>query len=205
MNNNFQLTPLFARPLYQSTEFYKFKSKEITFLKSLEMYVKQSLKVSEDFYVLNNDIMKPLKNYIMIHIKNYVYNILNIDPSIQFYITESWVNTMSVGGYHDQHRHPNSILSGVLYITGSNSPIHFIDRDQKPFPNFRLKVKNFNMFNTDCYIFDNHPGSLILFPSDLTHYVPENNYDKNRMSLSFNTFFHGEINDQKSIGLILNK
>jgi uncharacterized protein (TIGR02466 family) len=205
MNNNFQLTPLFARPVYQTTELYSFKPKEIDFLKSLKMYDKNNLKVSDDFFVLNNEVMSSMKNYIIKHIENYVFNILNIDSSIHFYITESWVNTMTINGYHDQHRHPNSILSGVMYITGSNSPINFIDRDQKPFSNFRLKVKEYNLFNSDCYIFDNHPGSLILFPSDLTHFVPENNHDKNRMSLAFNTFFSGNINDQKSIALSLDK
>ena len=42
-------------------------------------------------------------------------------------------------------------------------------------------------------------GELILFPSNLTHSVPVNNTEEERISLSFNSWPKGNMGDIKSL------
>lgn len=203
MSVNFEIYPAFPSLIYKSNEFYNFKPDEYNFFNSLNFVEQDPVSFSEDCNILGNDEMKCLKNFIFKHIKNYISNVLELSDQIEFYITESWVNKMGIGGSHQVHRHPNSIFSGIFYIFGENSPIHFIDERGRPFSNFKLDAKNYNYVNSASLSFENIPGSLFLFPSDLSHFVPPNEKDGKRMSLSFNTFFKGTICTHQTSSLIL--
>ena len=52
---------------------------------------------------------------------------------------------------------------------------------------------NNNIFNSDTWWYPAKVGTLLLFPSHLEHSVPELEAEKDRYSLSFNTFFKGEL------------
>lgn len=203
MSINFEIYPAFPSVIYRSDEFYNFKSEEYDFFNSLNFVGENTISFSEDSNILGNDRMECLNNFIFKHVKNYVYNVLELSNEIEFYITESWINKMNIGGRHEVHRHPNSIFSGIFYILGEKSPIHFIDERGRPFTNFKLDTKNYNYINSPSLSFDNIPGSLFLFPSDLSHFVPSNDKDRKRMSLSFNTFFRGKVCTHQTSSLIL--
>lgn len=199
----YKVISLFPKLLFVTEDPYEFSEQEINFLKTADMHKKQYLACSDDTHVLELDVLKNIKKFIVSHIKTYVYDILSIDPSIEFYITESWVNYMPVNGHHHQHKHPNSILSGVFFVHGNNSPLNIISDEQKPFSTLRLKTMQQNLYNTESYLIDNIPGTLVLFPSELSHAVDLNNGDDIRCSLSFNTFVRGDIFDIQTSRLSL--
>jgi uncharacterized protein (TIGR02466 family) len=199
----YTLTPIFPKVLYRTTELYEYSEDEINYFKSLDIDHKKNVSVSSNRKVLNQDNLKKIRSHIEQHIKSYVYDVLEIDPSIEFYITESWVNYMPKDGYHHEHTHPNSVVSGVLYITGGESPICFANHQTKPFSCLKLQTTNTNLYNSQGYTFKNIPGSLILFPSDTIHYVEDNPHDSVRVSLSFNTFVKGTIHQEPTTSLTL--
>ena len=107
-------------------------------------------------------------------------------------ITQSWVNRSGKGESHHGHMHPNSIISGVWYpiIDETLPPIQFQRRDP---PQIMLQSDKFNNINSETYFLPLKAGELILFPSNLRHSVPANKYDKERVSLSFNTWPKGSM------------
>lgn len=200
----FTVTPIFSKVIYQTTDLYTFTSEEIQYFQNLDIVLKNNVSISENRDILNYKTLNKIKKYIQKNIETYAYEVLEISKEVEFYITESWINYMGKNGHHHEHKHPNSILSGVLFITGGDSPISFSNSESKPFSTLKLQTSNLNLFNSDGYTFKNIEGSLLLFPSDTTHYVELNPHEEVRVSLSFNTFVKGVINRNPTISLNLN-
>ena len=124
-------------------------------------------------------------------INYFVGDVLGIVQNFQ--ITTSWINKTDKSEYIDKHSHPNSIISGVYYVstTPKCAPIIF----SKPhlysnitFQNIQLAYSgdNKNQYNTDYYGVNPLPGELLMFPSWLEHYVSPNMSKQKRISISFN-------------------
>ena len=112
-------------------------------------------------------------------------------------ITQSWVNRSDKNCHHPMHKHPNSILSGVWYpsIHEDSPPIQF----NKNTPSVSFKKHTNNAYNSDNCLIPMKAGDLIIFPSNLSHCVPPNKIDQERVSLSFNTWATGSMGDKKSL------
>ena len=75
----------------------------------------------------------------------------------------AWINMNSVGDYNAPHNHPNSFLSGVFYLAGG------AERENSlVFTDPRSGFADHGAFNPS---FSSTPGTLLLFPSWLTHLV----------------------------------
>ena len=113
-------------------------------------------------------------------------------------ITQSWLNKNKKGESHHEHQHPNSMVSGVWYpqIHESLPPIQFRHKGQR---DISLQTEKYNTFNSATFMLPMKKGELILFPSNLTHSVPPNQSDEERISLSFNTWPKGNLGDVKSL------
>lgn len=138
--------------------------------------------------VLNGSkLAKDISHYI----DEYTVNVLGEDPSLRY--TQSWININPPGTSHHKHSHINSIVSGVLYLqTNENSGKFLVHRyDNRTIQN---QTKTFNKYNFSYMFFEPRKFDLYLFPSSLEHSVEENKSNEDRISLSFNTFYHGTIN-----------
>ena len=113
-------------------------------------------------------------------------------------ITQSWLNKNMKGESNHEHEHPNSIISGVWYpkIHEQLPPIQFKTHKQR---DVSLSIKNFNHMNSETFMLPMKMGELILFPSNLSHSVPANQSDEERISLSFNTWCKGSLGDEESL------
>ena len=61
--------------------------------------------------------LKDIKNFCVYHLTEYLEEIEGIDINIaNLRITQSWLNRAGPNESHHPHHHPNSCLSGVLYI-----------------------------------------------------------------------------------------
>ena len=112
--------------------------------------------------------------------------------------TLSWTNKNPQNSRHHEHKHPNSIISGVFYFsTTDTTPIKFHKSD---YWGLKLEYKNFNNYNGESIYVPISSGELILFPSSTTHSVPTNQSNVVRYSLSFNTFTEtGEVGSKSQL------
>ena len=118
-------------------------------------------------------------------------------------ITQSWVNYTKPGQWHHKHAHPNSFVSGVLYIK-ANKETDCIQFFKESYQQIKLPVDQFNLSNSDSWWLPIGTGQLILFPSSLTHMVPTLQGEDQRVSVSFNTFPVGYVgSDDDLTGLRL--
>ena len=120
----------------------------------------------------------------------YCRDILGEEPSLRH--TQSWINVNPPGSSHHKHFHSNSILSGVLYLQVDDQTGKFLVHRED---NNRIsnEIKNYNQYNYKYLFFEPKQFELYIFPSSLSHSVDENKSTENRISLSFNTFYYGDI------------
>lgn len=129
----------------------------------------QLTKVFKDQYKLNND-------------------------EVEIYITQSWINVNNNQDFHNEHRHPNSILSGVAYIkTNEDDGITFKDN------NFNTRI----LIGRDSdYLYQSLPvqsGDIVIFDSQLPHMVAATKRKHRRVSLAFNSFIKGTIGNKNGL------
>ena len=101
-------------------------------------------------------------------------------------IINSWFNIQKKGTILKEHTHPNSVLSGALYINvdDDSSKIYFHNPNQ--FLSF-CEVEEYKECSFNWVYIKPEQGSLIIFPSWLKHGSNETkNNTKNRTVISFN-------------------
>tara|TARA_R100001443_G_C3327426_1_gene171558 strand:+ start:196 stop:1041 length:846 start_codon:yes stop_codon:yes gene_type:complete len=151
---------------------------------------------SKDSFILDHPEMSRIREFIQIKINQFTNNILGSECDMV--ITQSWLNKNAKGESHHEHKHPNSIVSGVWYpvIHEKLPPIQFRNNEQR---DVTLPTKSYNHFNSATFLLPMKKGELILFPSNLQHSVQANVSDEERISLSFNTWAKGNLGDKQSL------
>ena len=151
---------------------------------------------SEDTFILDKPEMSRVKQFIDFKLKEFVVDVMGCDS--EMVITQSWLNKSGKGESHHEHKHPNSMISGVWYpqIHEKLPPIQFRIGEQR---DVSLSIKKFNHFNSAVFLLPMKKGELILFPSNLQHSVPANQSDEERISLSFNTWCKGNMGNERSL------
>ena len=151
---------------------------------------------SEDTFVLDSPELTNVRAFIESKLHEYVTKIMASTDKLA--ITQSWLNKSKKGESHHEHVHPNSMISGVWYpqIHEQMPPIQFRSRSQR---DVSLQTEKYNTFNSATFMLPMKKGELILFPSNLTHSVPTNVGEEERISLSFNTWPKGNMGDIKSL------
>ena len=151
---------------------------------------------SEDTFVLDRPELSNVRAFIEAKLHEFVTKIYASTDKLV--ITQSWLNKSKKGESHHEHVHPNSMVSGVWYpqIHEQMPPIQFRSRGQR---DVSLQTEQYNTFNSATFMLPMKRGELILFPSNLTHSVPTNVGEEERISLSFNTWPKGNMGDIKSL------
>ena len=142
-----------------------------------------------------------LKQFCEEQLNTYVKEVLNPEEELDSYITQSWLNITKPGEFHHEHAHPNSIISGVFYIsTEKDDNITFIDPNTKIKEFLKFGQKEFNPFNSGIWRIPSVINELILFPSWLSHCVDKNKKaTTDRVSISFNTFVKGSLGKREEL------
>jgi uncharacterized protein (TIGR02466 family) len=192
---------IFPTPIYITNLNRNFSKKEIDFINKtkFDTYKNEGNTTSKNTYILNDLIFKKLKQEINLTIKDYFNKIIVTKNNITPYITQSWLNYTETNQHHHKHEHPNSFLSGVLYINAVKEydKIFFYKKD-----NYRMinpVVEQWNVYNSNLWWFPVETGQLILFPSSLTHSVETKKGNNTRISLAFNTFVKGAIGNNMEL------
>lgn len=172
----------------------KFTNKELAFVKKQETVPNEGNSTSRNNYILRNSVMTPLREWMEDCIAEYFKATVNPKDDVHLRITQSWLNYSETGQFHHKHAHPNSLVSGVFYIsTNPDDRIYFY---QSGWKQFKFAPVDWNIYNSDSWWFEAITGQLILFPSSLEHNVPTVQGENVRISLSFNTFPVGTIGEE---------
>ena len=153
--------------------------------------------ITTDFNVLDSDEFSEVKQVLTDSVNEYFTNITTPGRDVKLYITNSWMNLNENGESHHFHKHQNSIVSAVLYIdVYEGDSISFTNTRFDIFGNF-IFSKGGEPSSWLAPEWDVHPtnDTLLMFPSTLQHRVKPrpNTCIGKRISLSFNTWFKGEI------------
>jgi uncharacterized protein (TIGR02466 family) len=156
---------------------------------------------SKDRYVLKNSLTE-LKVIIDNAIDYYKTEIMHLDNTTEFYITQSWFNYTDPEQTHHKHYHTNSIVSGVLYFNAIESDSIYFYKEERP--QISIPATKWNRYNSNSWFIPVKTGDIILFPSSLMHDVPSTENTTTRTSLAFNVFARGTFGSyDRSTELIL--
>jgi uncharacterized protein (TIGR02466 family) len=150
-------------------------------------------KTSQDNYVLKRKGLSKLYAELNESVEHYLKEIYNARGDVSLYITQSWINYTKQGEYHHKHSHPNSILSGIIYldVDEDSDRIYFYKRSDET--NIKIPQVDWNRYNCDSWWLPAKTGMIYIFPSTLTHMVESKKGLNLRVSLSFNTFVKGNL------------
>jgi uncharacterized protein (TIGR02466 family) len=155
-------------------------------------------KTSADRYVLDHDVMKEIREYYQFYLNYYMEKIYAPKYPVETYITQSWMNYTDTGQYHHRHAHPNSWLSGCIYISTDREKDR-ITFYKEGYNRIDLPTENFNSYNSSSWWFSVGTGDIVIFPSYLTHMVEQTTSNDTRVSIAINTFLKGYIGDEHSL------
>jgi uncharacterized protein (TIGR02466 family) len=192
---------LFPIPVYSTSLERNFTPEELNFVEKhkKDPHINTGNITSSNNYILNEAPFLNLKNEINFIVNDYFDKIINpIENKITPYITQSWLNYTETTQYHHTHEHPNSIISGVLYINAeeNNDMIKFYNNY---YETIKIQPKEYNIYNSKSWWLPVKTGQLILFPSSTTHSVEVKKGNNTRVSLAFNVFVKGALGDNKEL------
>jgi len=144
-------------------------------------------KTSSDRYVLDHPAMKEIRDHYQFYLNYYMEKIYAPKYSVETYITQSWMNYTDTGQFHHKHAHPNSWLSGCIYVNTDKEKDR-ITFYKEGYNRINLPTENFNPYNSESW-----------WPSYLTHMVEQTTSNDTRVSIAINTFLKGYIGDEHSL------
>ena len=196
-----QINGLFPTPVYITKLTREFSENENQLIDDykLKTYKNAGNVTSMNDYILEIEQFSNLKKELTDIVKDYYDKIISSSDNIEPYITQSWLNYTKLNEYHHTHAHPNSLVSGVLYINADKDNDKIFFHKSNKHQTIKPTVKNFNPFNSDTWWFPVKTLDIILFPSSLTHDVEIKQGDNTRISLAFNTFIKGKLGDNQAL------
>lgn len=141
---------------------------------------------TKDRYLARHKILKNFVEFCDASVNKYFQKIYQPKNDTKLRLTQMWANVSNKGQWHHRHAHPNSFLSAVFYMQcNSSDEIMFY---KEGYSQLRVTTENFNEFNSSDWYFPVTENMLVIFPSHLSHSVPEVKGDQSRISISMNTF-----------------
>ena len=104
-----------------------------------------------------------------------INKIIDNNIKMEYEILSWWYNINGKGDWNTPHTHPDCDMALVLYLTDSDGLLRLIT----PFLQRRFKSSGYVGINAN-------KGDILIFPSDLVHYVIPNQKEEDRISISMN-------------------
>ena len=161
---------------------------------------------SKNSYVLDDGGMEGFRAELTSILNNAFQSIEKPGSICSLYITQSWVNYTKDTEFHHLHTHANSLYSAVVYLkTAPGDCIEFFRMKKTDIVGqLELSAKDYNEYNCLSWKLPVQPGTVVIFPSSLSHGVPPVNHQEERISLSFNSFIRGDLGrDENNSRLVL--
>ena len=103
-------------------------------------------------------------------------------------LEDVWINILAEGGNHSAHLHPNSVISGTIYISmpPATSAIKFEDPRHSMMMAAPSRILDAKEYLKPFIYINPLVGEILLWESWLRHEVPTNMSPEERISISFN-------------------
>jgi uncharacterized protein (TIGR02466 family) len=191
------INPLFPTAVAKFELGREFTAEELAFVDSQPVHNNMGNTTSDDRYVFKSDALSKLREFAEASVNEYFKKIYAPKNDVSLRITQSWLNYTKEGQFHHKHEHPNSLVSGVLYIKAGaqKDKIYFY---KSGYQQIKLPSDNYNLYNSESWWLPVGAGYLMLFPSSLTHMVETVKGD-DRVSLAFNTFPVGYVGQEEQL------
>jgi uncharacterized protein (TIGR02466 family) len=142
--------------------------------------------------------MAEIREHYQFYLNYYMQHVYAPRNPVEVYITQSWMNYTKTGQYHHKHAHPNSWISGCIYVNTDREKDRITFYNDK-YNRIDLPTENYNAFNSSSWWFSVGTGDVVIFPSYLTHMVEQTTSNDTRVSIAINTFLKGYIGDEHSL------
>jgi uncharacterized protein (TIGR02466 family) len=118
------------------------------------------------------------------------FGALLLGDQLDWAIKEMWANVLQPGGHQSLHNHANCLVSGVVYLTATQSAARTLFLRGLGGQDFKFSHRNERTanspYNAERWMAPAaEPGDVLLFPSYLLHEVPPNPQGV-RVTLAFN-------------------
>jgi uncharacterized protein (TIGR02466 family) len=154
-----------------------------------------NVNISRNQRLLDEPEFAELRKSIFKEFDFFTREVLRINRTVEFTLTNSWAVESKPGCVGKQHTHKNSIFSGVVYLETPHESgyIKFEElNDYRLFyQTFSLPFDDFNPLNSAQWTVKPEENVALFFPSNLTHSITKNESDNTRYSLAFNFFPQG--------------
>jgi len=111
----------------------------------------------------------------------------NVLGQPELILSNSWAHIQNEGSYVVEHNHPNSKVSGVLYLNTTSESNNLIFKNPNPYAKIDAPIQA-NEFNFTINEIPVRNRRLVMFPSWLEHGSNYNiNKTKGRTMISFNS------------------
>lgn len=189
---------LFPTPIGDFKLDREFTKKELEFINKQKTRPNEGNVTSVDNKLFENKELKDVYEFVNKSLASYFETIYAPKNKVSLYVTQSWANYTNPGEYHHKHEHPNSFVSGVLYVSADeeNDKIYFFN---KKYQQLKIPTENYNLHNSESWWLQAIPGQMYLFPSGTTHMVQTTKSKKTRISIAFNTFLKGYIGEDSEL------
>ena len=134
--------------------------------------------LSNDQQVLNDPIYKDIVDEIYLYLNEYIEYCNHDVNGIK--IVSSWSNIVKSGENIYPHNHSNSYICGVIHLTEGSE---LVFNKPKIKENFQIDT-NYKLHNDTVFNVPVKKGQLILFPSNLTHFVSDQTNLEKRVSIA---------------------
>jgi uncharacterized protein (TIGR02466 family) len=197
---------IFPTPLIFTNIEREFTKEELEFFdeQSKTTFKNEGNVTSLDNYLMRHDPMTTIKQEITSALQLYLDEVIKPKDDVKPYITQSWLNYTDENQYHHKHAHPNSFLSGVMYVNADPEKDKITFFNDSVYKQIKLFPKEWNLYNAESWYFTVKPGDIVVFPSSLIHMVEQKAGNNIRTSLAFNSFLRGAIGDKQSLTELLN-
>lgn len=195
-----EISGIFPTPIYVSHMDRAFTAEEMNIFNTAEQTTVPNAGniTSANNYILNEPGLESIRNILTAHTAEFIKRIYSPKYEMFPHITQSWTNYTKENQYHHSHEHPNSFISGVLYIN-ANDEHDKITFQKKGYQQIKPVPTEFNWYNSESWFYTVKTGMIVLFPSSTTHMVENKGGDNTRISLAFNTFFKGIMGENQQL------
>lgn len=195
MSNNYQtLFPQFALAVNNNKDIINPETLQVVMGLARKKNVANMLSVDE--YVLDNvPELREWNDWIHGCLDDYYRTVLGIPPHLNCIITQSWFTYTTIDQHMHQHKHPNSIVSGVFYPQANPDEDHlkFEKTDVWKQLNWNIPENQINEYNATTFTQPVQTGDLLLFNSSVEHWFDTVRRPNTRVSLAFNSYVVGDL------------
>jgi hypothetical protein len=160
-----EISGVFPTPVYISNLDRPFTKEEMKVFgkHSKTQVINSGNTTSKNNYILHEPGLETLKDELTAHVTEYVKRIHLPKYPMNPYITQSWTNYTRTNQNHHSHQHPNSFISGVLYIS-ADEKFDKITLHRNGYQQIKTVPTEWNWYNSDSWFYTVKTGMIIMFP-----------------------------------------